>query len=170
MRSNRSSIDPNPTAHQLQTPASVSISISASIVSSLLMDDSNCDRGDAGIKFHSPALSDSKNVPPAQLVWLSCLSLVPCTRRLRVQFPVRAHAQMSALIPSRGHAGGSRLMDISISLSLPPSEIDKNIFFKMSHQPQPPLRPCQGPSCLCPREILGHLLSAQSQPREPSEK
>nr|KAF6480888.1 hypothetical protein HJG59_010682 [Molossus molossus] len=61
--------------------------------------------------------------------WQGCpnmaqwLSINPCTKRLPVRTPVRAHAQVIGLIPSGGHAEGSQsiisLINVSVSLPLP---------------------------------------------------
>ena len=52
-------------------------------------------------------------------VRLSCLDVIPQTKRSLVQFPLRLHAQVVGLVPSWGHAGGNQLMFLSLSLPLP---------------------------------------------------
>lgn len=46
----------------------------------------------------------------AQTVWLSGLSMVPCTKSLLVMFQVRAYARIASLISSKEGAGGGQSM------------------------------------------------------------
>ena len=58
--------------------------------------------------------------PEPWLVWLSGLSASLRTKRLPVQFPVRAHAWVAGQVPGRGCGRGNHtLMFLSISPSLP---------------------------------------------------
>ena len=53
-------------------------------------------------------------------------SVVPYTKRLWVQFPVRAHTQVAGLIPSWG-TYGRQPMDVSLSFLSSLSQINKHI-------------------------------------------
>ena len=64
-------------------------------------------------------------------MWLSGLTASLWTKRLQVQFPVRAHAWVAGQVPSWGCARGNGLMFLSHSFSLPyPLSENKQTFFK----------------------------------------
>ena len=54
---------------------------------------------------------------PGSVDW----SIIPYTKMIRVRFPVRAHTQVVHLVRSQGAHTEDKPMDISPSLSLPPS-------------------------------------------------
>lgn len=58
------------------------------------------------------------------LVWLICLSIIPCTKRSLVQFPIQTHAPCSGLDPQQG---GCQRRLIYVSLSPPPSSLSNQL-------------------------------------------
>ena len=68
-----------------------------------------------------PLSIKKKKINHPWLVWISGLSAGLWTKRLLVQFPVRAHAWGAGQVPSWGHARGNQWMYLShIDVSLPP--------------------------------------------------